>query len=256
MRIRKQIAFTLIELLVVVSIISLLIALLLPALRSARAAAQAMTCASNLRSLGVSAQAYLVDEDDWLPPNSSQSYRWHRSITIQNDLDTPTTQLWPYIMRHQIGMPALDGIGFRKPLPSNPGFLMCPSAYKTPTEINRVHYGMNKYYIGGDRWAESRPAPYDRGSDVKATARQIYFTDSGGTYIDDGLWWVRGGYLKYVKFYHSAPGGITYVNGDSFGDGTANMLYVDGHVVPHTKAEVQPIDTVIWHSEYPWGRPE
>ena len=50
---RKPKGFTLIELLVVISIIALLIALLLPALARAKAAGLSVSCASNLRQLGL-----------------------------------------------------------------------------------------------------------------------------------------------------------------------------------------------------------
>lgn len=63
----KNKAFTLIELLVVISIISLLIAVLLPALASARKSAQAITCASGIRQIGLAGFAYADDYKGYYP---------------------------------------------------------------------------------------------------------------------------------------------------------------------------------------------
>ena len=60
-------AFTLIELLVVVSIIALLIAILLPVLSSAKQAARAIQCASNLKQVGVALGAYQTENDFYFP---------------------------------------------------------------------------------------------------------------------------------------------------------------------------------------------
>lgn len=59
--------FTLIELLVVVGLTAILIAVLLPAIAQAREKGRRVSCASNLRNIGMALRVYAADADENFP---------------------------------------------------------------------------------------------------------------------------------------------------------------------------------------------
>ena len=100
-------AFTLIELLVVISIVALLIALLLPALESARGAARAVTCLSQLRQIGV---AYSVYEAEHGHGNINIQYgNWTRPGLVNGRViefgSSDNLGYWGIAIKIDVGIP-------------------------------------------------------------------------------------------------------------------------------------------------------
>lgn len=140
--------FTLIELLVVISIIALLVAILLPALSSARAAAQTVHCASNQRQIGIGFSIYGQEYNDYIiplyGPKSDAVHNSWSGVTELGHTFGSWQALWPYYI-----YATLD----------SDDVLICPSAWEQAWFVQE--YATTKAG-GGTRSVTFQGAEWDR----------------------------------------------------------------------------------------------
>jgi len=71
--VHRRRGFTLIELLVVIAVIALLMAILMPVLQKARKQAKGVICKSNMRQIGLAANLYAEEYDQYVPRGLASS---------------------------------------------------------------------------------------------------------------------------------------------------------------------------------------
>ena len=131
----KQTRFTLIELLVVIAIIAILAGMLLPALGKTKSRAMLISCASQLKQIGVGMHAYSNDYEDYLPPSRPTSAAY--LILLGYAPDTHVTG-----GKFPNDQSPIHHVFFEKP-----GLYICPHAYakaegSLPAPLTQTNYAM------------------------------------------------------------------------------------------------------------------
>lgn len=134
-------AFTLVELLVTIAIIGVLLGLLLPALQSARESARRVSCANNLKQLGLAMQTYASQSGDLLPPGCPAGQGTHE---VYHGL---FTVMLPFLEQ----MPAWTTIDMNLPNPggSSPRYTNVPPYVCPSWPHDRVFRGMPSGFLNG-----------------------------------------------------------------------------------------------------------
>ena len=244
--------FTLVELLVVIGIIALLISMLLPSLNKAREQAKVVTCAANLRQIGLALTMYANDNKGKIPEGNFYNY----PIANRSDLNHNE-------IAGDAGDSGFVGADLKKYLGGNLTMFLCPANQVVldmpAASPDPAAAGMSTY-----DWYKNGRFNYSPGPNYSFFIYYFYF----GNYPWEGTYVLPGDELKLQRegrLYPTSLHGrraklmqdLVTENGPyiPYGYNTShkapNSLFTDGSVVSQSVSELEirprlPNMTFFW----------
>ena len=197
----KKHCFTLIELLVVIAIIAILASLLLPALNQARERGKTISCANNLRQIGLAMNLY------------TDTFNGYYPVVIGSNA---TTENWSVILWESV-IRLTRNTSSEQTVQNNAAY--CP-LYHCPSAMGDFFY---RSYGMNDKFSHTRQ------NRVRNPSRKLLIADAGlgsegGTFRIYGYTWNKFSGENVALRHQPGP--------------AANILYADGHTGADRRREL------------------